>query len=147
MINIYKHLSVAGLCFALSCCTTPVFAKMAKESSRQQYCGRVRNLVFSRQQDRVVRGVVTVTSSGEAVQFSSKELSEALAVDFWQTNNEIDKINKSTITARFGNFLRNALVKICIFSVEIREQLTDGGVLIKAGYLNEDSTSEHSIRL
>ncbi|MEO0336837.1 MAG: hypothetical protein AAF202_10600 [Pseudomonadota bacterium] len=113
-----------------------------------EYCGRVRQLVYQKEQDQVVKSVVTVSSEGETVQFDNADLSVVLAKDFMEAAERSSQaLYQPTVLARFGGFLRRALVVICFQSVRIRETLNHNGVVIKAGYLDKESTAVHTIYL
>ncbi|NQY99047.1 MAG: hypothetical protein HRT45_00085 [Bdellovibrionales bacterium] len=114
-----------------------------------EVCGRVRNLVYLKEQDQVTKSVITIVQRNrEAVQIEDEELSVVLASDIIEEVGESSQVlEQPTFRAPFGRLLRQALVLICVRSVHVQEKTNENGVLIKAGYLDEDSTAVHSVRL
>jgi hypothetical protein len=120
----------------------------AEISHLQQFCGRVRQLVFERRQGEVVNGVVTIQSDEGTVHLKDETLAIVLAYDFLQVANQPrELLYQPTIQARFGQFLRDNLVVLCIQKIRVKETVNDHGVVVRSGSLVEDSLTEHTIFL
>jgi hypothetical protein len=114
---------------------------------RPKVCGQVRHLAYTKTDGRVERAVVTVNGYDE-IRIHDHELSEYLAAEFIELKGrDSSELDEPNVREVFGSFFVRVLVRLCVYGVRVQEQTNQNGSLIKAGYLEEDSTAEHQIFL